>query len=321
MAKRYLARLFLIGSLGLMITTTAFATEYILPAKGDAVIGDNQMVSVKKGDSLSTLAERNDAGYYELLEANPSLDPLRLQEGMQVLVPHQIILPNAPREGIVVNLAELRLYYYPPGSNKVITYPVGIGRLGNQWLTPTGQLSIIEKQENPDWHVPESVIADMAKRGIKVPEVVPAGPTNPLGAYMMRLSNEDYLIHGTDHATTIGRRTTGGCISLYPEDIAKLFSMVPLDTKVTIVNQPFKAGWLKGKLYFEAHRPLREDRSRYAGRYDNLWNEALNNAIAKHTASIDWNTVQTLVKNETGVAEVVWPVTVVAATSTQPAAG
>lgn len=310
MAKPYLACLFLMGW---MTTTTALAAVYALPPKGDAVVGSNLVAEVEKDDSLTMVAERNDAGYYELLEANPDLDPLHLKENTQVLVPHQIILPNAPRVGIVINLAELRLYYYPPGSNKVITYPVGIGRIGDQWQTPTGELTIVEKQKDPEWHVPQSVLDDMVKRGKTMPEVIPAGPNNPLGAYMMRLSNEDYLIHGTDHAYVVGRRTTAGCVSLYPEDIAQLFNMVPLDTKVTIVNQPFKAGWLNGQLYFEAHKPLREERFRYTGRYDNLWNEALNSATAKRAASVNWSTVQTLVKNETGVAEVVGTV------ATQPA--
>jgi L,D-transpeptidase ErfK/SrfK len=298
-----------------MATTTTLAAVYALPPKGDAVIGSNQVAEVKKDDSLSMVAERNDAGYYELLEANPDLDPLHLKEGTQVLIPHQIILPNAPREGIVINLAELRLYYYPPGVNKVITYPVGIGRIGDQWQTPTGELTIVEKQKDPEWHVPQSVLDDMIKRGKVMPEVIPAGPNNPLGAYMMRMSNEDYLIHGTDHAYVVGRRTTAGCISLYPEDIAPLFSMIPLNTKVTIVNQPFKAGWLNGQLYFEAHRPLREERFRYRGHYDNLWNEALKSATAKRAASVNWNAVQILVKNETGVAEVVGTVATQSAAS------
>ena len=315
MAKRYLMYLFLFG----LMTATAFGAVYTLPAKGD-VVGSNQVTTIKKGDSVSKLAERNDAGYYELLEANPDLDPMHLRSGAQVLVPHQIILPNAPREGIVVNLAELRLYYYPPRSKKVIIYPVGIGRPDNNWQTPTGEMSIVDKQKDPDWVVPQSVLDYMAKIGTPLPEVVPAGPDNPLGAYRMNLSKEDYLIHGTNHPDVVGRRITAGCISLYPEDIEPLFNQVPVGTKVTVVNQPFKAGWLNGQLYFEAHRPLREERYRYAGHYDNLWKEALNNAIAKHTVNIDWSTIQTLVKNETGVAEVVAPVAVAAATPTQPAA-
>jgi L,D-transpeptidase ErfK/SrfK len=319
MAKRYLVCvLFLAGVLGLMTTPTALAAVYTLPANGDTVVGSDKTDGVKVGDTATTFARRNDIGYYQLLEANPYLDPLHMSSVSRLLVPNQVILPDAPREGIVVNLAELRLYYYPPGSNTVVTFPVGIGRIGGQWQTPTGELTIIEKTKDPAWRVPQAVAEDMVKRGKPLPEVIPPGPDNPLGAYRMRLSNLTYLIHGTNHPYVVGRRTSSGCMNMYPEDIEELFNLVPVDTKVTIVDQPFKAGWLKGKLYFEAHRPLREDRLYYAGRYDSLWDEVLKNATTQRTASVDWAEIQTLAQKETGVAEVVGQM---ATPQTQPAAG
>ena len=289
------------------ITTPAFALVYDLPANGNDIVGGNEYANVKTGDSLSTFARRNDAGYYELLEANPKLNPLHMTSGMRLLIPHQFILPNAPREGIVVNLAELRLYYYQPGTNTVLIYPIGIGRVGNSvnWGTPVGQLTVIQKKENPDWHAPQSVIDDMAKRGIVLPKVTPAGPDNPLGNYMMRLSNWSYLIHGTNKPDGVGRRTSAGCIRMYPEDVEQLFAEVPVGTKVNIVNQPFKAGWLNNQFYFEAHRPLREQRVAYQGHYDDLWNEAIKNATDNRAASVNWGIVDTLVEKQTGVAEVV----------------
>jgi L,D-transpeptidase ErfK/SrfK len=297
---------FIIGFLSVIITPTALAAVYTLPANGDNVVGgEDQNAAVKVGDTATTFAERNDIGYYQLLEANPYLDPLRMGTVSRLLVPHQTILPDAPREGIVVNLPELRLYYYPPGSNTVVVFPVGIGRIGDRWQTPIAELTIIEKTKDPEWRVPQSVAEDMIKRGKPLPEVIPPGPDNPLGGYRMRLSNLTYLIHGTNHPYVVGRRTSSGCINMYPEDIEQLFNMVPVDTKVTIVDQPFKAGWLNGKLYFEAHRPLREDRFYYAGRYDSLWNEALNNATTKRVASVDWNEIHSLAAKEMGVAEVV----------------
>lgn len=301
------------------IVTPAFATVYNLPENGDNVVGSNDVAIVKMGDNLSAVARRNDVGYYEMLDANPQLDPMRLSAGTRLLVPHQRILPDAPREGIVINLAELRLYYYPPGSNTVVTYPVGIGRIGTGWQTPTGQLTIIQKKQDPDWRVPQSVAEDMAKRGVILPDVIPAGPDNPLGAYMMRLSNYTYLIHGTNHPDAVGRRTTSGCIRLYPEDIADLFPQVPVATKVIIVNQPFKAGWLNGQFYLEAHEPLREQRATYAGHYDSLWNAAIDDATANQAASVDWTKVQDLVKKQTGVPKVIGQVVApqaVAATDT-----
>lgn len=305
MIKRYLGILFIVSLLGAMITPTALAAVYTLPTNGDSVVGSDDTAAVKMGDTATTFAQRNDIGYYQLLEANPYLDPLHISSVSRLLVPHQTILPDAPREGIVVNLAELRMYYYPPDSNTVVIFPVGIGRIGDQWQTPVGELTIIEKTKDPEWRVPEAVAADMVKRGKPLPEVIPAGPDNPLGAYRMRLSNITYLIHGTNHPYVVGRRTSAGCIDMYPDDVEQLFNMVPVDTKVTIVDQPFKAGWLNGKLYFEAHRPLREDRFYYTGHYDSLWNAALNNATAKRTALVDWNEIITLAEKEAGVAEVV----------------
>jgi L,D-transpeptidase ErfK/SrfK len=287
----------------LMMTSTAFAVVYNLPANGDSVVGSNQVARLKMGDTLSAFAQRNGVGYYEVLDANPGLDPLRLSSGAQLLVRNQFVLPNAPRQGIVINLAELRLYYYPAGSNNVVIYPIGIGRIG--WQTPTGQLSVIQKKQDPDWRVPPAVAADMAKRGIILPEVIPAGPDNPLGRYMMRLSNYSYLIHSTNKPSGVGRRTSAGCIRMYPEDAEQLFNMVPVGTKVTIVNQPFKAGWLNGQLYFEAHSPLREQRAEYAGRYNSLWDGAVNTATEGKAATVDWAKVQSLGKKQTGVPQVV----------------
>ena len=288
-------------------TTPAFALVYDLPTNGNDIVGSNQYANVKMGDSLSSFAQRNDAGYYELLEANPRMNPMHLTSGMRLLIPHQFILPDAPREGIVINLAELRLYYYQPGTNTVLVYPIGIGRPGSNgsWGTPVGQLTVIRKKENPDWHPPQAVIDDMAKRGIALPPVIPAGPDNPLGNYMMRLSNWSYLIHGTNRPEGVGRRTSAGCIRMYPEDVEALFAIVPIGTKVTIVDQPFKAGWLNNQFYFEAHVPLREQRLAYAGHYDDLWNEAIKNATANRAANVDWNIVHMLVKKQTGVPQVI----------------
>lgn len=293
----------IVSLLGLMIASTAFAVVYNLPANGDNVVGSNQVAVLSTGDTLSTFAHRNGVGYYEVLDANPGIDPMRLSRGTKLLVRNQFVLPDAPKQGIVINLAELRLYYYPPGANTVVIYPIGIGRIG--WQTPTGQLSVIQKKQDPDWRVPPAVAADMAKRGVMLPEVIPAGPDNPLGRYMMRLSNYSYLIHSTNNPAGVGRRTSAGCIRMYPEDAEQLFNVVPVGTKVTIVNQPFKAGWLNGQLYFEAHSPLREQRAEYAGRYDSLWNSAINNAMVGRTADLDWNKVQALSRKQTGVPQVV----------------
>ncbi len=301
------SRRFLMGMAlfsGFCLLNTAAAEEiYTLPSNGDTVVGSTRVASLKMGDTLSSFAQRNGTGYYEVLDANPRLDPLRVSSNTRLLLPTQYILPDAPKQGIVINLAELRLYYYPPNSNTVAIYPIGIGRIG--WQTPTGTLSIIQKKKDPDWRVPAVVAEDMAKRGVILPEVVPAGPDNPLGAYMMRMSNYSYLIHGTNNPQGVGRRTSAGCVRMYPEDIERLFAIVPLNTQVTIVNQPFKAGWLKGQLYFEAHTPLREQRAQYAGVYDALWNSAIQDAMLGRSANVFLNQVRVLAKQQTGVPQVI----------------
>lgn len=291
------------GAALFMLWSTAFGSVYNLPENGDAVVGSNRVATLQAGDTLSAFARRNGIGYYEVLDANPGLDPIHFSTSSRLFVRNQFILPNAPREGIIINLAELRLYYYPANSHTVMVYPVGIGRIG--WQTPTGQLRVIQKKQDPDWRVPATVAADMAKRGIILPEVIPAGPDNPLGAYMMRLSNYTYLIHGTNRPEGVGRRTSAGCIRMYPEDVEQLFNAVPVGTKVTIVNQPFKAGWLNGQLYFEAHSPLREQRAEYAGNYDSLWESAINTALMGKMTQVDWKKVQVLGKKQTGVPQVV----------------
>lgn len=289
----------------IMMTSTVVAATYQLPANGDNVVGNDRVAGVKISDSLSTFAERYDVGYYAILEANPNASPFRLYNGIRLFVPGQFILPDAPREGIVINLAELRLYYYPPNSNTVVTYPIGIGRIGDGWQTPTGQVPITEKIQDPVWRVPPSVIADMARRGKTIPETIPPGPENPLGAYMMRLGQTSFLIHGTNRPDTVGRRTSAGCIHLYPEDIEQLYNAVPLGTQVTVVNQPLKVGILQGQLYLEAHSPLLEQRAEYAGQYDNISRTMLQRALANQTANVDWTKVQLLTQTQTGIPTVI----------------
>jgi L,D-transpeptidase ErfK/SrfK len=180
-----------------------------------------------------------------------------------VTLPKQRILPAAPREGIVINLPEHRLYYFAPardGEAAVVhTYPVAIGKM--DWNTPLGVTHVSSKVRNPTWTPPKSVRDEHAKRGDILPAVVPAGPDNPLGTRAMRLAipGGAYLIHGTNRPAGIGMQATHGCMRLYPEDIEELFELVPVNTKVNIVNQPFKLGWLDGALYVEVHPALAED--------------------------------------------------------------
>jgi L,D-transpeptidase ErfK/SrfK len=251
--------------LALLLAWPAAADQYTLPAAGTDVVGETLTTQTEAKDTLLDVARRYGLGYEEITNANPGVDPWLPGAGTVVVVPKQRLLPQAPRSGIVINLPEHRLYWYPPtpaGSEPVVwTFPVSIGKM--DWHTPLGKTTIVSKIRNPTWTPPPSVRDEHAKRGDILPPVVPAGPDNPLGLYAMRLGipGGAYLIHGTNRPAGVGMQVTHGCMRLYPEDIEALFRMVPVNTQVTIVNQPYKWGWQDGDLLIEVHPPLREDSS------------------------------------------------------------
>ncbi len=218
--------------------------------KDTSLIGAPVTYKVKKGESLIEIIRKFDLGYNETVAANPRLAPSALKSGASITMPTFWILPDeAERKDIVINLSEMRLYYFfeEKKTKSVITFPIGIGTEGRD--TPVGRFSIIEKIENPSWHVPESI----RKEKPDLPKVVPPGPNNPLGSHALRLSLGDILIHGTDQPWSIGRRISHGCIRLYPEDIPKLFGMAQKGAEVAIIHQPIKTGIKDGEIYIEVH--------------------------------------------------------------------
>ncbi|MGQ0428879.1 MAG: L,D-transpeptidase family protein [Gammaproteobacteria bacterium] len=239
------------------------AEQFAVPAAGSDVIGEMRRDEAGARDTLLDLARRHGVGYEEITHANPGVDPWLPGAGTPVVIPKRRLLPNAPREGIVINLPEHRLYWYPPAGPgqppMVWTFPVSIGKM--DWNTPLGRTTVVSKVRNPTWTPPQSVRDEHARRGDILPAVVPAGPDNPLGLYAMRLGipGGAYLIHGTNRPAGVGMQVTHGCMRLYPEDIERLFGMVPVNTPVTIVNQPYKWGWHEGELLIEVHPPLAED--------------------------------------------------------------
>src|SRR5262249_18691594 len=193
---------------------------------------------------------------------NPGVDPWLPGEGTRVVIPTQFVLPHAPQRGIVVNIAELRLYYFPDdgagaaasGTRRIVTYPISIGQL--DWSTPLGTTKVTGRVLNPSWYPPQSIREEHAARDDALPRVVPPGPDNPLGKHALRLGLPSYLIHGTNSPSGIGMRVTHGCVRMFPWDIEALYKVVPIGTPVTIVNQPYKLGWTAEGLYLEAHPPL-----------------------------------------------------------------
>lgn len=239
----------------------AWAVDYPLPPANSRLIGENQFWTVQEGDrNLQAIARRFDTAAMLILEANDTIAPVQPKPGTQVLIPSQMLLPDVPREGIVVNLAELRLYYFPPGVNQVQVYPLGIGQQGLE--TPEMTTRIGQKIPNPTWTPTAGIRARSLEKGIKLPPVVPAGPNNPLGRYALRLpyGNGEYLIHGTSAPDSVGLRVSSGCMRMNAADIQSLFNQVKSGTPVRIINQPVKfAVEPDGKRYVEVHRPLTPD--------------------------------------------------------------
>jgi L,D-transpeptidase ErfK/SrfK len=263
------------------------------------IVGDLASVSSLNSDTLSDIARHYGLGYNDIAHANPELDPWALNNDQQVLLPLQFILPEAPRKGIVLNLANMRMFYFPKNqADNVKTYPVGIGRDG--WSTPLGSTQIVAKKANPDWTVPESIQREHQELGDPLPKVVHSGPDNPLGAYAMPLGIGNYLIHGTNKPYGIGMQVSHGCIQMYPEDIQVLFQKVEVGTPVRIVHQPYLAAWRDDNLYLEAHQPL-EKWAKQDGQLVKDLQKRLQKMALQHNAAVDWVLVDTALQRKDGV--------------------
>lgn len=240
----------------------AQANTWPLPPPGSRLVGQNTVHVVEdNGGSLEAIAKKYNVGFLALLQANPGVDPYVPRPGSVLTIPLQTLLPDAPREGIVINLAELRLYYYQPGTNSVTVYPIGIGQLGGDTLTPTMVTTISDKRANPTWTPTANIRARYKANGIDLPAVVPAGPDNPMGHHAIRLAAYGgvYLLHGTNADFGIGMRVSSGCIRLRDDDIETLFRQVTPGTKVNIINTPIKASVEPNSVRLvEVHQPLSE---------------------------------------------------------------
>lgn len=278
------------------------ATTFNLADENTRLVGHNLIVFSHKEDTLLDIARRFDIGYNEIVMANPNLDPWLPGGGKRVLVPNRFILPDAPHKGIVINLAEMRLYYYPPKNKgqlqQVITHPIGVGREG--WTTPLGKTRIIQKKKDPTWTPPASILAEHIEKGDPLPKVVPAGPDNPLGAYAMRLGMPGYLLHGTNRPFGVGMRVSHGCIRLFPEDIEHLFGIVSVNTPVEILYQPYKAALDKTFLYLEAHE-TQEDIDVRQGNNMTPMVSAILKAQDQILSDDDWPFAEELVRQHHGV--------------------
>ena len=224
------------------------AEKYVHSPPADRLLGTLQHHVVQKKETLLDIARQYDLGFNEMQELYPHVDPWIPPEGMQLVIPSQHIIPESEAKGIIINVPEMRMYYFPAGVESVRTYPVGLGE--RDYPTPVGTFRIGKKRINPAWHIPSSL---QYKYPVKV---MPPGPDNPLGKYWMRLEGTDYGIHGTDIPWAIGRLVTHGCIRMYPEDIPQFFKLVKPGTMVRIIYEPVKIGWISGRIFVEIHRDI-----------------------------------------------------------------
>ena len=245
--------------------TSVNAARYFTVDPNSTIIGEIKTVNVDERDTLLDVARKHGFGYQDIKLVNQNIDTWLPTDGAEILLPSNFVLPVAPMQGIVLNVPEMRLYYYPPKKEgkpqDVHTYPLGVGREG--WNTPYIKTTIVEKKVKPYWYPPLSIRNEHEEEGDPLPKIVKPGPDNPLGNYAMRLGRRDYLIHGTNKPYGIGMRVSHGCIRLYPEDIEDLFSKVSVDTPVNIINQPYKIGIKNNVIYLEAHPFLDEDKDIY----------------------------------------------------------
>ena len=290
------------------VANTAHATQYPLSSPDALMFGDVESITSHGEDTLPDLARRYSLGYEEIQRANPGVDLWLPGEGTPILIPNQRLLPQGAREGIVVNLPEHRLYYFPKAKKgeipQVITFPVSIGKM--DWNTPLGKTRIVDKRKNPTWSPPESVRKEHAERGDPLPAVVKAGPDNPLGAYAMRLgiSPGAYLIHGTNNPIAVGMAITHGCIRMYPEDIEALFPLVPVNTPVWLINEPVKVARVGGQVWLEVHPPVDAEGQRAEVDLEGFYARA-NTALGETPAAIHWDFVLSTLKEASGLPQMI----------------
>lgn len=261
------------------------------------VIGSSRYYQVEKKDTFLDIARYADLGYNEFEEANPGIDPWVPPNGQLVLLPTQWILPDVETRGVVVNIPEMRLYYFHGGGSGTVlvtTYPVGLGR--DEWRTPEGKFKITEKNVDPRWVLTDSIKREHIREGKPAPDFIEGGdPENPLGRYRLRLTLPLYGIHGTNIPWGVGMQVSHGCIRLYPEDIDKLFPQVPVGAAGEFVYQPVKVGVRDRRVYVEIHKDIYDLRpglyrevTRIVEKYG--WQEA-----------VDWNRVERAVSEQSGV--------------------
>lgn len=272
----------------LWLSVSVHALSFALPNNDSTLLGSLQDTKTFGGDTLATIGRRYEIGLFELIEANPRLKMDQVfAAGEKIVIPSAFLLPNAAHKGIVINLSELRLYFYVPNTRTVMTFPVGVGR--TDWDSPIGETYISRKKADPTWTPTQHILQSSLERGVVLPKQVLPGPENPLGPYALYMPIPAILIHGSNDASGIGRRSSSGCIRLQPEAIESFFDLVPINLNVTFVDQPVKTGWLNNDFYLEVHTPLDETLEQDSTSLNTKMKQAIQNAMVTRAARIDWD--------------------------------
>jgi L,D-transpeptidase ErfK/SrfK len=242
-------------------SASSWGASFLLPVNGSNIVGQIQVVTADAHNTLLDIARHYDLGYNEITAANPKVSIWLPGEGTRIVIPTEFILPPRPWAGIIINIAQRRLYYFPrPKAHEraiVVTFPIGISR--PNWATPLGKTRIIAKFKDPSWIVPKDIWEEHHSQGnANFPKYFPPGPDNPMGMLALETGFPEIFIHGTNHPWGVGMRVSHGCLHLYPENAAYLFPSVPVGTPVRIINQPFLVGERNHALYLSVSRPVDE---------------------------------------------------------------
>ena len=286
----------------------AFALELALPQPGDDVVGTVQVIEASYEDTFADIGETYHLGYSEMVAANPGVDAWLPGAGSAITLPTQYILPAGAREGIVMNLPEHRLYYYPKDKPVVYTYPIGIGREG--WESPVSETRIAVKTPNPGWTPPQSILREHAEAGDPLPAYVPPGPDNPLGPYKLTLSLPGYLIHGSNKNFGIGTRVSHGCFRMLNHNVLELADLVAVGTKVRIIDEPYKLGMHAGRLYLEAHAMISDvEEVSIVDKHAAVVELISQSELVGDAFIIDWDRVRQVIAAEDGIPTVISHIT------------
>lgn len=296
------------GVAGSLLATSSQAAVFTLPPDGSSLIGQDQAIQTLASDTLLDLARKYSVGYFEIQEANPKVDMWLPGQGTNLTIPGRFIVPPVDHKGIVINLPQHRLFYFPKAGRHdqpiVITYPVSPGE--GDFPTPVGVTRIIRKVPHPVWIPTAHILKAHAEAGDPIPKVWAAGPDNPMGEWALEttLSRGEIYIHGTNNPMAIGMSVTHGCVRLYPEDIAALYPIVRVGTPVTIVNEPVLASLQDGDLYLEVHPPTNSDRAPPAPDFDQI-SQIIDAAIGKNVVAVDWDEVRQVAAQANGIPQLI----------------